>query len=135
MRGWFMSRNIPSNINIPFLTGKMKMLYMDVIASLGQLPLEQRGYIFGFDGEEDYKWRTGVAEYIIFEYIKYSFDYDDPEYPLNHFVEQENDCDRMLQSRIMQYVVKHKNREIVDKNVILSPEHKLCIKRLEWNLK
>lgn len=121
-----MSRNIPSNINIPFLTGKMKMLYMDVIASLGQLPLEQRGYIFGFDGEEDYKWITGVAEYIIFEYIKYSFDYDDPEYPLNHFVEQENDCDRMLQSRIMQYVVKHKNREIVDKNVILSPEHKFA---------
>ena len=53
----------------PELTDKMQMLYMDIIASLGQLPLEQRGFIFGFDGEEDYDWIHAVACYIILEFI------------------------------------------------------------------
>lgn len=65
------------------------MLCKDIITSIIQLPSEQKGYIFGYDGEEDTEWVVAVAEYIIFEYIKYSFDYDDPEYPLSHFLKME----------------------------------------------
>ena len=40
----------------PEMTEKMNMLLMDIIAALGQLPVEQRGYIFGFEGEEDMRF-------------------------------------------------------------------------------
>ncbi len=110
----------------PMLTEKMQMLYMDIIASLGQLPLEVRGYIFGFDGEEDMDWVLGVAGYIVVEYIKYSFDYDDPEYPLRHFLENADDSERMLQSRIMQYVMKYKKQEIESKGGHLPLDHKFA---------
>lgn len=105
------------------LTDKMKMLYMDMIASLGQLPEERRGYIFGFEDDLDMDWVRGVAEYIIFEYIKYSFDYDDPEYPIRHFLSGD-DSERMLNSRIMQYVLKYKKREIEIKGGCIPENHK-----------
>ena len=38
------------------MTEKMQMLFMDIVASLGELPLEQKGYIFGYEGEEDIEW-------------------------------------------------------------------------------
>ena len=41
------------------LTPKMKMLFMDIIASLGQLPKEIKGYIFGYEGEEDMDINSG----------------------------------------------------------------------------
>ena len=111
----------------PELTDKMQMLYMDIIASLGQLPLEQRGFIFGFDGEEDYDWIHAVACYIILEFIKYSYDYADPEYSLRHFLKNnDDDSERMLQSRTMQYVLRHKKREIEIKGGSISREHKFA---------
>ncbi|MBQ1331919.1 MAG: hypothetical protein IIY36_03215, partial [Lachnospiraceae bacterium] len=94
------------------MTKKMEMLFMDIVTSLGQLPLEQRGYIFGFDEEEDMDWLLGVAGYIVLEFIKYSFDYDDPEYSISHFLKSADDSERMLQSRTMKYVLEHKKKEI-----------------------
>lgn len=108
----------------PMLTDKMELLYKDIIASLGQLPLEVRDYIFGFDGEEDMDWVFGVAEYILVEYIKYSFDFDDPEYPLRHFLGDADDSERMLQSRIIKYVMKYKKREIESKCGKIPSNHK-----------
>jgi len=111
----------------PELTDKMQMLYMDIFASLGQLPMEQRGYIFGFDGEEDYDWVHAVACYITLEFIKYSYDYADPEYPLRHFLENiDDDSERMLQSRTMQYVLKYKKHEIEVKGGSIPEDHKFA---------
>lgn len=98
----------------PLLTDKMEYLLKDIIASLGQLPVEQRVFLFGPPGEEDMEWVLGTARYIIMEYIKYAFDYDDPEYSLRHFWKEKNDTDdeRMRQSRIIEHVLKYKKREI-----------------------
>ena len=93
-------------------TPNMEYLYEDMIASLGQLPKEMRGFLFGVDGEEDFDWIVTVADYIILEYIKYSFDYDDPEYPLKHFIDYLDDSERMMQSRIIQYAMKYKQRQL-----------------------
>lgn len=108
-------------------TDKMDYLFKDIIASLGHLPMEQRGFLFGYEGEEDMEWVLGMAGYITMEYIKYSFDYADPEYSLRHF-RKENDTDdeRMLQSRTMKYVLKYKKREIDLSGVELPPEHKFA---------
>ena len=73
------------------MTDKMLWLYGDIIASLGQLPLDIRGYIFGFDGEEDMMWINGVAQYITLEFIKYSYDSTAPVYSLRHFMNNIND--------------------------------------------
>ena len=35
----------------PELTEKMEMLLTDIIGMLGQLPPEQKGYVFGFGDE------------------------------------------------------------------------------------
>lgn len=111
----------------PEMTEKMNMLLMDIIAALGQLPVEQRGYIFGFEGEEDMDWVLAVAEFIALEFIKYSFDYSDPEYPLRHFFENVNDdSERMTQSRTMKYVLKYKKREIERKGDDLPANHKFA---------
>lgn len=111
----------------PELTEKMDMLLRDIIAALGQLPLEQRGYIFGFEDEEDMEWVIGVANYIALEFIKYSYDHDDAEYPLRHFLENVNDdSERMAQSRIMQYVLKYKKRELELKGVDIPADHKFA---------
>ena len=72
--------------NFPELTDKMEYLFTDIIGSLGQLPIEQRGYLFGYEDEEDIEWIMGMACYITMEYIKYAFDYDDPTYSLRHFL-------------------------------------------------
>ena len=112
----------------PELTEKMEMLLTDIIACLGHLPIEQRGYIFGFEGEEDMAWVANVANYIALECIKYSYDHDDPEYPLRHFLENVNDdSERMLQSRIMKYVLDHKKKEIQDCDVKFPPDHKFAV--------
>lgn len=114
-------------IKFPGLTEKMNMLLMDIIATLWQLPVEQRGTIFGFDGEEDMDWMLAVGEYIALEFIKYSFDYSDREYPLRHFLQDvDNDSERMLQSRIMQYVLKYKKNEIKTAGGDLPSDHKFA---------
>ena len=96
------------------MTPKMQELYMDIMASLGQLPEEIKSYIFGIDEEEDMDWVLLVTNYIIMEYIKYSYDFDDPEYSLRHFLKDSDnyDSERMLHYRIMQYVLKYKKREM-----------------------
>ena len=70
----------------PEMTEKMQMLYMDIIASLGTLPPEKKIYIFGDDDNVDMEWVVAVANYITLEFIKYSYDYTDPVYPLRHFL-------------------------------------------------
>lgn len=114
--------------HFPEFTEKMEFLFMDILASLGQLPAEIRGYLFGFDGEEDMDWVVGFASYIVMEYIKYAFDYSDPEYSLSHFYKPIDDSDsgRMLQSRIMQDVLKYKKREIEASGIELPPDHKFA---------
>ena len=98
----------------PLLTDKMEYLLKDIIASLGQLPVEQRVFLFGPSDAEDMEWVLGTAFYITLEYIKYAFDYDDPEYSLRHFRKGEIDTDdeRMRHSRITEFVLKYKKREI-----------------------
>ena len=111
--------------SISCFSEKMNYLFMDIIASLGRLPVEQRGFLFGFEDEIDMDWVLNMACYITMEYIKYCFDCADPEYSLRHF-RKENDTDdeRMRQSRIMEYVLKYKKREIDQLCVELPPEHK-----------
>lgn len=111
--------------SISCLSEKMNYLFMDIIGSLGRLPVEQRGFLFGFEDDVDMDWVHNMACYITMEYIKYSFDYNDPEYSLRHF-RKENDTDdeRMRQSRIMEYVLKYKKREIDLWGGELPPEHK-----------
>lgn len=107
------------------LTEKMRYLFGDIVGSLGQLPLEQRAFLFGFPDEEDMDWLFLTARYITMEYIKYAFDYDDPEYSLRHF-RKENDTDdeRMRQQRIAEFVLKYKKQEIARSGVKLPPDHK-----------
>lgn len=112
----------------PMLTDKMDYLLRDIVASLGQLPVEQRAYLFGLADEEDMEWVLGTACYIALEYIKYAYDYDDPEYSLRYFRKGENDTDdeRMRQSRITEFVLKYKKREIDLSGVELPPDHKFA---------
>lgn len=100
----------------PEFTPKMLYLFMDVVASLGQLPDERRIYLFGIGDEEDMDWVYNIANYIVLEYIKYSFDYSDPEYSLRHFLKKNNadDSERMVQERTLQYVMKYKRRDIAE---------------------
>ena len=107
----------------PEMTEKMQMLYMDIIASLGTLPPEKKIYIFGDDDNVDMEWVVAVANYITLEFIKYSYDYTDPVYPLRHFLGDADDSERMLQSRIVQYVLKYKRKEL-ERDSDLPPEHK-----------
>ena len=109
--------------DIPEMTKKMQMLYMDIIASLGQLPSEMKEFIFGLNTEEDMNIVITVANYITLEFIKYSYDYSDPEYPLRYFLGEADDSERMLQSRIVQYVLKYKKREL-ERDPDIPPDHK-----------
>ena len=113
---------------IPELTEKMQYLYLDIIASLRQIPYEQREYIFGVGDDEDFDWIIAFANYITFEYIKYSYDSNDPEYSLRHFLleSEADDSERMTQSRIMQYVAKYKKREIRERDPGIPPDHKFA---------
>lgn len=106
------------------MTEKMQKLYMDIIASLGQLQPDQKIYIFGTDEELDMDYVIAVANYITLEFIKYSYDYNDPEYSLRHFLNDSDDSERMLQSRIVQYVMKYKKKEIEDNGPGIFPDHK-----------
>jgi len=110
----------------PLLTDKMEYLFRDIFNSLGTLPVEQRAFLFGLPGEEDMEWVLGTARYITLEYIKYAFDYNDPEYSLRHFRKGNNDTDdeRMRQSRIIETVLKYKKREIDLSGGELPPDHK-----------
>ena len=94
------------------MTDKMNMLFSDIITSLLQLPDEIRYFLFDDGDGPDIEWVVGIAGYITLEYIKYAYDSQDPEFPLNHFFDSSDDSERMMQSRIMQYVVKHKRQEI-----------------------
>lgn len=108
----------------PEMTDKMKMLFMDIIASLGQLPDEIRYYLFDDGDGPDMEWVVGVAGYIALEYIKNAFDCQDPEYPLSHFFNAEDDSERMTQSRTMQYVTKYKKRELAEAGMPIPSDHK-----------
>lgn len=89
----------------PDFTDKMEYLFMDIVASLGQQPIEVRDNLFCLNGEDDMECVVGFAGYITMEYIKYAFDYCNPEFPLSHFYKQieDSDSERMLQSRTMKY--------------------------------
>ncbi len=106
-----------------YMTDKMKILYTDIIASLRQLPEKKKIYIFGDDDNVDIEWVIAVANYITLEFIKYSYDSSDPEYPLRHFLGDADDSERMLQSRIVHYVLKYKKKEL-ERYSDLSPDHK-----------
>ncbi len=94
------------------LTKKMEMLIADIYGLMGNLPPEQRGYIFGYNDEVDMNWVHTVVGHLALEFIKYAYDYSAPEYSLRHFLNNPNDdSDRMLQWRIMQYVMEHKKYE------------------------
>ncbi len=109
----------------PEMTETMQTLYMDVIASLGKLPPEKKIYIFGDDNNEDIDWVIAVANYITLEFIKYSYDYSDPEYSLRHFLLDADDSERMRQSRIVQYVLKYKRQEL-KRHPDIPPDHKFA---------
>lgn len=108
------------------MTPQMTMLFADIVASLEQLPDDRRIYLFQDTAETlDMEWLIGVAEYITFEFIKYSFDASDSEFPIRHFID-DDDSERMLQSRIMQYILKYKEREISDRGIALPDDHKFA---------
>ena len=97
---------------------------MDIIASLGQLPEEKKIYFFDDCGEPDMFWVNIIARCITVEFIKYSYDSQDPVYSLRHFLGDADDSERMLQSRIMQYVLKYKKKELSENNVVITENHK-----------
>ena len=111
---------------IPEMTEKMQYLYTDVMESLLQMPCEQRAYIFGVGEDEDPDWIIGLTNYIVLEYIKYSFDYSDPVYPLRHFLQEidADDSERMRQSRIVHYAMKYKKRKLEETERYTGPDHK-----------
>lgn len=47
----------------PDFTDKMEYLFMDIIASLGQLPIEVCDSLFCLNGEVDMEWAVGFAGY------------------------------------------------------------------------
>ncbi len=110
----------------PILTEKMDMLLKDIIAALGQLPEEQRSYIFGVDDEEDMDWVLAVANIIALEFIKYSFDSTEEEHSLRYFFDKNDDSERVLQSRTMKYVLKYKKLEIESKGGKIPRNHKFA---------
>ena len=105
------------------MTTKMQMLYKDIIVSLGTLPPGKKIYIFGDDDNDDMEWVIAVANYITLEFIKYSYDYSDPVYSLRHFLGDADDSEKMRQSRIVQYVLKYKRKEL-ERDPNLPPDHK-----------
>ncbi len=107
----------------PEMTDKMQDLYMDIVEALRQMPPERKVFIFGIDEDEDLDWIMAVANYITLEFIKYSYDYNDPVYPLRHFLDNNDDSERMLQSRIVKYVLKYKKKEL-ERAPNLPPYHK-----------
>ena len=108
------------------MTEKMQQLYLDIIASLGKLPTEIKEYIFGSDEDEDMDWIIAVANYITLEFIKYSYNHEDPQYSLRHFLKKmdADDSERMRQSRTVQYVLKYKRKEIEEKAIDVPSSHK-----------
>lgn len=108
------------------MTAEMQILYRNIVGSLGLLPPELKEFIFGAEGEEDIEWIVAVADYIVLEFIKYSYDYSDPEYSLRHFMKNDDDSERMLQSRTMRYVLKYKKKEIEGKGGCISANHKFA---------
>ena len=108
------------------LTKNMQRLYFDVISSLGQMTVEKRIYLFGDEENPDMEWVCLVANYIVLEFVKYSWDKEDPVYPLRHFLVKNDadDSDRMLQSRIMQYVIHYKRLELEEAGLGHLSSHK-----------
>ncbi len=121
------------------MTDNMKMLFDDILASLGQLPDEKKAFIFGEDDDLDMHLVVALAQYISLEYIKYAYDFNDKEYPLRHFLDNPmDDSERMLQSRVMKYVLEHKKRELESSKAVLPQNHKFAdidMKRMENKLK
>ena len=96
------------------MTENMQMLYRGIVESLGQLPERKRVFIFGDDNSEDMDLVIAVANYIALEFIKYSYDHDDPEFSLRHFLKRidADESEKMFQSRIVRYVMKYKKKEL-----------------------
>ena len=110
----------------PEMTDNMERLYMDVISSLGQLPVEIKLVLFGDDLNEDMWFVSLIANYIVLEFIKYSYDKNDTEYPLRHFINGKDDSERMKESRILNYVLKYKKREFDEIGDTLYQNHKFA---------
>ena len=100
------------------------MLYFDIVASLGQLPEEIKDFIFGVEDEINYEDVLDYANYITLEYIAYAFEEKSELYSIRHFIKDMGDDERMLQSRNMQYVLKHKKKRIAESGVELPPDFK-----------
>ena len=100
-------------MGIELLTPKMNQLYYDVVASLGQLPPEQKEFIFGKPGEENMDLVKIVADYITFEYIKYSYDSCDEKHSVRYYIgDKYSDSERGIQTRNRERMVKYKQKEI-----------------------
>ena len=106
------------------MTKKMEQIYESLVRSLLTLPLSQNLYVFGGPEELDPYFIDLVVSYVIFEYIKYAFDMNAKEYPLRHFLIEKTDDERMLQSRILKYVLKYKKKEIKKLHIHLPKDHK-----------
>lgn len=107
------------------MTENMKRLYNDIIASLGQLPSEKKVFVFGIDENEDMDWVLAIANYIALEYIKYSYDYNDPTFSVRYLLGDADDSERMLMSRVVQYAMKYKKQEL-EGNPEIPPNHKFA---------
>ena len=108
-----------------YMTENMKRLYNDIIASLGQLPSEKKVFVFGIDENEDMDWVLAIANYIALEYIKYSYDYNDPTFSVRYLLGDADDSERMLMSRVVQYAMKYKKQEL-EGNPEIPPNHKFA---------
>ena len=109
---------------INLMTKNMLSLYKGIVSSLAIIPTDQKEYLFGPTGEEEYPLISLISTVIAFEFIKYSYDREDKTYPLRHFLKEGTDDERMLQSRILKYVLKHKKEEIAQLGIKLPEDHK-----------
>ena len=100
-------------MSIELLTPNMKRLYYDIVASLGQLPVGKKEFLFGRSDEEDMDLVKIIADYITFEFIKYAHDSDDEKFSVRHFYDDNGkDDERGIQTRNRERMVKYKKAEI-----------------------
>lgn len=111
----------------PLFTDKMNHLFLDICNTLEYLPPEQMEYLFGTGPSRDMDYFFGIASYITFEFIKYSFDTSDsehslrhyykdinnPEHPLGYFFSsiEDSESERKRQERTMKNIIERKEQE------------------------
>ena len=110
------------------MTDKMKAIYLKEFDELASLPVQIKEYIFGTNQARRIALEIQTTNYIVLELIKYSFDFNDPTYPLSYFLKKydADDSERMLQSRIVQYAMKYKKRELLRNHIDIPSNHKFA---------